>query len=123
MVVVIVIAVLLGAVAMGLIYLRSRGARTAKTLLPARGIAAAIKSRGAAPNAVPDAARAALANDLVTERLWKLAFAAAAETAPLEAAHERVGDAVSAGAEGRHAGPEVFSAAADLDAAIAARGG
>ena len=108
MVVVIVIAVLLGAVAMGLIYLRSRGARTAKTLLPARGIAAAIKSRGGAPTAVPDAARAALANDLVTERLWKLAFAAAAETAPLEAAHERVGDAVSAVLQADTLDPKYF---------------
>lgn len=93
-VVAIVIAGLLGAVAAGLMYLRARRGRTANTLLPSRGIAAAIKSRGTAPAAVPDTARAALANDLVTERLWKLAFAAAAESPPLEPAHARVKEAV-----------------------------
>jgi HD-like signal output (HDOD) protein len=45
---------------------------------------------------VPDAARATLANDLVTERLWKLAFAATPESQPVAPAHERVRDAVSA---------------------------
>ena len=78
----IVIASLLGgALAAWLI----RRARKPRTLLPARGFAASLKSQGAGPTTVPDAARAERANNLVTERLWKLAFAAAPEAQILAA--------------------------------------
>lgn len=52
-------------------------------------------SRGDAATSVPNAARAELANNLVTERLWQLAFAAAPEP-KLEPAQAQVRDAVSA---------------------------
>jgi HD-like signal output (HDOD) protein len=73
-----------------------RRARKPQTLLPSGAIAASIKSRGSAPTSLPDTARAELANNLVTERLWKLAFAAAPEPEPLEPPHARVRDGVFA---------------------------
>ena len=103
----IVIAGLLGGVAACLIYLRARQARKPQTL-PSRGIAASRESRGGAPTAVPDAARAALANDLATERLWNLAFAAAAEPEPLEPAHARIRDGVSAALQADALDPKYF---------------
>ncbi len=103
-----VIAGLIGAVAAWLIYARVRRARKSQTLLPSRGIAAAIKSRGGSPTPVADAARAELANNLVTERLWKLAFAAAAESPPLEPAHVRVKDAVCAALQADTLDPKYF---------------
>ena len=102
-----VIAGLICAVAAWLIYARVRRARKSQTLLPSRGIAAVrIPRRFAAP--VPDAARAELANNLVTERLWKLAFAAAAETPPLEPAQVRVRDAVCAALQADTLDPKYF---------------
>jgi len=104
----IVIASLLGGLAAWLIYARARMARKPRTLLPSRGIAASVKSRGGAPISVPDAARATLANNLVTERLWKLAFAAAPEAEPLEPAHVRVRNAVSAVLQADTPDPKYF---------------
>ena len=46
--------------------------------------------------AAADASAAEIANKLVTERLWKLAFAAPSQTPPLEPAHAKVGDSVCA---------------------------
>jgi HD-like signal output (HDOD) protein len=89
----ILMAGLLGGFAASWLYLRARKARQPRTLLPSRGIAASLKSMGGAPTGVPDAARATLANNLVTERLWKLAFASP-EAEPLEPAHARIHDAV-----------------------------
>jgi HD-like signal output (HDOD) protein len=54
------------------------------------------KTRDTLSGAAPDVARAVLANNLVTERLWKLAFAAPLETQALEPAHAKIGDAVCA---------------------------
>jgi HD-like signal output (HDOD) protein len=87
----IVIASLLGC---GLAAWLIQRARKPRTLLPQRGFAASLKSQGAGPTTVPDSARAELANNLVTERLWRLAFAAAPEAQILEPAHARVRDAV-----------------------------
>ena len=50
----------------------------------------------AAPTAVPDGARVELANSLVTERLWILAFAAPSQAQFLEPAHTQIRDSVSA---------------------------
>ena len=88
----IVIASLLGC---GLAAWLIQRARKPRTLLPPRGFAASLKSQGAGPTTVPDSARAELANNLVTERLWRLAFAAGPEAQILEPAHARVRDAVS----------------------------
>jgi len=103
-VVAIAIAVLLAGLAAWLIF----RPRKPQTLLPSRGIAASIKSRGAAPTSVPDASRAELANNLVTERLWKLAFAAAPEAQPLEPAHARVRDGVFAVLQADTLDPKYF---------------
>src|SRR5580692_3577237 len=103
-VVAIATAVLLGGLAAWLIY----RPRKPQTLLPSRGFAASIKSRGAAPTSVPDASRAELANNLVTERLWKLAFAAAPEAQPLEPAHARVRDGVFAVLQADTLDPKYF---------------
>jgi HD-like signal output (HDOD) protein len=103
----IAIASLLGGLAAWLIYARASGARKPRTLLPSRGIAAAIKARGGQAS-VPDAARAELANNLVTERLWRLAFAAAPEAQLLEPAHARVRDAVSAVLQADTLDPKYF---------------
>jgi len=88
----IVIASLLGG---GLAAWLIRRFRNRRTLLPPRGFAASLKSHGAGPTTVTNPARAELANNLVTERLWKLAFAASPEAQILEPAHARVRDAVS----------------------------
>jgi HD-like signal output (HDOD) protein len=107
----IVIASLLGGLVAWLLYRRARGAGKPRTLLPARGIAAAIKARGG-PASLPDAARAELANNLVTERLWRLAFAAAPAPAPapelLEPAHVRIRDAVLAVLQSETLDPKYF---------------
>jgi hypothetical protein len=100
----IVIASLLGGRAAWLIH----RARKPQTLLPSRGIAAAIKSRGVAPAFVPDAARAELANNLITERLWRLAFAAQPTPTLVEAAHARVRDSVSAVLQADTLDPKYF---------------
>jgi hypothetical protein len=100
----IAIAILLGGLAARLI----RRARNPRTLLPPRGIAASIKSRGDAATSAPDAARAELANNLVTERLWQLAFAAPPEAEPLEPAHARVRDAVFAVLQADRLDPKYF---------------
>jgi len=100
----IVIACLLGGLAAWLIY----RARKPRSLLSSSGSAASIKSRGGAPTSVPDAARAELANNLVTERLWKLAFAAAPEAQPLEPAHARVRDGVFAVLQANTLDPKYF---------------
>src|SRR6202021_3920978 len=60
------------------------------------------------PPSVPDAARGELANNLVTERLWKLAFAAAPEAQPLEPAHARVRDGVFAVLQANTLDPKYF---------------
>jgi HD-like signal output (HDOD) protein len=102
----IVIASLLGGLAAWLMYVRAR-ARKPRTLLPARGVAAAIKARSG-PASLPDAARAELANNLVTERLWRLAFAAAPGPELLEPAHARVRDAVMAVLQADTPDPKYF---------------
>jgi HD-like signal output (HDOD) protein len=48
------------------------------------------------PAAAVDTSATELANNGITERLWKLAFAAPAEAPPLEPAHAKVGDSVCA---------------------------
>jgi HD-like signal output (HDOD) protein len=101
----IVIAILLGGGLAAWLILRARKPRT---LLPPRGFAASKKSQAAASATAPDSARAELANNLVTERLWRLAFAATAETEPLEAAHARVRDAVCAVLEADTPDPKYF---------------
>jgi HD-like signal output (HDOD) protein len=101
----IVIAILLGC---GLAAWLIQRARKPRTLLPPREFAAPKKSQGAGPATAPDSTRAELANNLVTERLWRLAFAAAAETEPLEAAHARVRDAVCAVLEADTPDPKYF---------------
>jgi HD-like signal output (HDOD) protein len=105
----IVIACLLGALVAWLISRRAR-VRTLEpqTLLPPRAVAAAAKPQSAEPTSVPDAARAELANNLVTERLWKLAFAAAPEPQLLEPAHARVRDFVAAVLQADTLDPKYF---------------
>jgi HD-like signal output (HDOD) protein len=64
--------------------------------------APAVDSAGESPNKASHDLRAAethtsdleRANNLVTERLWKLAFAAPSDAPPLEPTHAKVGDAV-----------------------------
>jgi HD-like signal output (HDOD) protein len=85
---IVIAALLVGGLAAWRIY------RKPQTLLPSRGLAASFKPRDESTSA-PDSARAELADNLVTERLWKLAFAAAPEAQILEPAHARVRDAVS----------------------------
>ncbi|HEY2464250.1 MAG TPA: HDOD domain-containing protein [Steroidobacteraceae bacterium] len=97
------IAGLLAGLAAWLIY----RARKPRTLLPSRGISASIKSRNASASA-PDGARAELANNLVTERLWRVAFAASPEAQLLEPAHARVRDAVSAVLQAAALDPKYF---------------
>jgi HD-like signal output (HDOD) protein len=108
----IVIACLLGGLAAWLIYRRVRKMRKAQTQLPSRGAAAATKSRSGSPvpvpAPVPDAARAELANNLVTERLWKLAFAAPPEPQLLEPAHAWVRDWASAVLQANALDPKYF---------------
>lgn len=52
-----------------------------------------VKQRSA--TAAPDVARAELANNLVTERLWKLAFAAPTESQLVDSKQAQIRDAVS----------------------------
>jgi len=104
----VVIGIVFASVLAGLVAWWISRTRKPPTLLPARGIAAAIKVRGAAAAAVPDTARATLANNLVTERLWKLAFAAAPEAEPLDPAHIRIRDAVTAVLEADALDPKYF---------------
>jgi HD-like signal output (HDOD) protein len=89
----VVVGILIAGLLAGLAVWLTYRARKPRTLLPSRGIAATIK-RGASA-AVPDGARAELANNLVTERLWRVAFAASPEAQTIEPAHARVKDAVS----------------------------
>lgn len=99
----ILIAGLLAGLAVWLIY----RARKPHTLLPSRGIAATIKSRGVSA-AAPDGARAELANNLVTERLWRVAFAASPDAQTVEPAHARVKDAVCAVLQADTLDPKYF---------------
>jgi hypothetical protein len=78
----------LGSLAAYLMY--ERVTRKPRTPLPANGITAAVKSRSVEQTGAPDIARAELTNNLVTERLWKLAFAAPHESELLQPAHARV---------------------------------
>ena len=85
------IAVILAGLGAWLIF-RSRRAKTADPAPPARP----KRSPDGASNALPDAVRAGMANNLATERLWKLAFAAPSEPQPAEPAQAKIGDAVCA---------------------------
>jgi HD-like signal output (HDOD) protein len=98
---IVIAALLVGGLAAWLIY------RKPQTLLPSRGLAASFKPRNESMSA-PDSARAELADNLVTERLWKLAFAAAPEAQILEPAHARVRDAVSAVLKANTLDPKYF---------------
>ncbi|HEX3915448.1 MAG TPA: HDOD domain-containing protein [Steroidobacteraceae bacterium] len=62
------------------------------------GDSARSRARGVKPpagSAAPDVARAELANNLVTERLWKLAFAAPVESQLVDLKQAQIRDAVS----------------------------
>lgn len=83
----ILIAVLL-ALAGWLVYRRRGRARLAT------GMGAAPSGTSSGP--APDAARLRLANDLVTQRLWRLAFGVPAQPVPVEKAHIRVRELVNA---------------------------
>ncbi|HEY2781718.1 MAG TPA: HDOD domain-containing protein [Steroidobacteraceae bacterium] len=60
------------------------------------------------PIAVPQSSRAELANNLVTERLWKLAFAAPAEAQMFEPAQAKIRDAVAAALQSDSPDPKYF---------------
>ncbi|HEX3602763.1 MAG TPA: HDOD domain-containing protein [Steroidobacteraceae bacterium] len=66
------------------------------------------KARGNVSGPVPDSARAELANNLVTERLWKLAFAAPSEAQLLEPAQAKIRDAVAAALQSDSPDPKYF---------------
>jgi HD-like signal output (HDOD) protein len=89
------IAGLLGGLGLWAVYRRYR-----KPPSPDGAVAATVggkpHARVAAPPALADTAPIELANGLVTERLWKLAFAAPAQPHFLEPAHVEVRDSVSA---------------------------
>ena len=87
----IVIASILAGLGAWLMF-RARRANAADSSLRSRP----KKSRDTLPGAPPDAARAGLANNLMTERLWKLAFAAPTDPQAAEPAQAKVGDAVCA---------------------------
>jgi hypothetical protein len=93
-------------------------------ILVALGAWAVFSMRAAAPEAAstpstapsqsrasatpPDAARAEHANNLVTERLWKLAFAAPSETQILEPAQAQIRDSVAAALQSDSLDPKYF---------------
>lgn len=87
---IIVIAGVAVALGIGLAY---RYRTQASTRASVRSGAQDVKQRGA--SAAPDAARAELVNNLVTERLWKLAFAAPAESQLMDSKQAQIRDAVS----------------------------
>jgi HD-like signal output (HDOD) protein len=64
--------------------------------------------RGKVSVAVPKSSRAELANNLVTERLWKLAFAAPTEAQLLEPAQAKIRDAVAAALQSDSPDPKYF---------------
>jgi HD-like signal output (HDOD) protein len=86
----ILIAVLAAGLGIGLVC-RFRARASTRDLGPS-GLSDA-KQRSA--TAAPDVAKAELANNLVTERLWKLAFAAPAESALVDPKQAEIRDAVS----------------------------
>ena len=75
---------------------------------PAASTPSAAPSRSKSSAAVPDSARAELANNLVTERLWKLAFAAPSEAQVLEPAQAKIRDAVAAALQADSLDPKYF---------------
>jgi HD-like signal output (HDOD) protein len=90
----IVIASVLGGLGAWLIYRRYR--KPAETIVSDRAEARDMPLEGVATSAPVDGARVQLANSLVTERLWKLAFAAPSQMQYLEDAHTQIRDSVSA---------------------------
>jgi HD-like signal output (HDOD) protein len=106
MIVAAVIAGVLGGLGAWLIYRRSRkpaAAIVSVPLGPSDGPAERL-----AIVAPVDAARVQLANSLVTERLWKLAFAAPSQMQYLEPAHTQIRDSVSAVLTSNTLGPAYF---------------
>jgi HD-like signal output (HDOD) protein len=90
----IVIASVLGGLGAWLIYRRYR--RPAVAIVSDRAKARDKPPEGVATSAPVDGARIQLANSLVAERLWKLAFAAPSQMQYLEPAHTEIRDSVSA---------------------------
>jgi hypothetical protein len=91
----IVIASMVAGIGAWLVYRRYRGQGTAGVSVAAR---AGNEASGRATTAAPviDGARIELANSLVAERLWRLAFAATSHAQFLEPAHIQLRDSVSA---------------------------
>jgi HD-like signal output (HDOD) protein len=90
----IVIASVLAGLGAWLIYRRHR--KPAAAIVSDRAKAHDKPLEGVAAFAPVDGARVQLANSLVTERLWKLAFAAPSQMQYLEPAHTQIRDSVSA---------------------------
>ncbi len=90
----IVIASALGGLGAWLIY--RRYGKPAAPIVSNRAHARDMPPEGVATSAPVDVTRVQLANSLVTERLWKLAFAAPSQMQYLEAAHTQIRDSVSA---------------------------
>jgi HD-like signal output (HDOD) protein len=102
----ILIASVLGGFGAWLIYRRYR--KPAPPIVSVRARANdGLPDRGVTAAPV-DAARVQLANSLVTERLWKLAFAAPSQMQYLESAHAQIRDSVSAVLESDTLGPAYF---------------
>ena len=85
----IVIASMLAGLGAWLMF-RSRRRNTSDSSLPSR------PKKPMLSGMPPDAARAGLANNLMTERLWKLAFAAPSEPQAADPAQAKIGDEVCA---------------------------
>ena len=94
----IVIASMVVGIGAWLVYRRYRGQSTAGVPVAARAQQKAQKAPGSAaiPAPVSDGARIELANSLMAERLWRLAFAATSHAQFLEPAHIQLRDSVSA---------------------------
>jgi HD-like signal output (HDOD) protein len=102
----IVIAIVLGGFGAWATFQRYRG-RTSASGAPREG-RSTKPERGAALAPPPPGADVELANSLVTERLWKLAFAAPSQAQFLEPEHAQIRDSVSALLETESLDPKYF---------------
>jgi HD-like signal output (HDOD) protein len=102
----IVIASVLGGLGAWLIYRRHH--KPVAAIVSGRANASDKPLEGVATAVPVDGARVQLANTLVTERLWKLAFAAPSQMQYLEPVHTQIRDSVSAVLESDALDPAYF---------------
>jgi HD-like signal output (HDOD) protein len=95
-------------VGLGAWWIYRRRRQPAAAIVSVKPKARNMPLEGVANAAAADGARIQLANSLVTERLWKLAFAAPSQTQYLEPAHTEIRDSVSAVLESDTLDPAYF---------------